>query len=382
MVFKLSSLWKPALTGICSGSGLSRTKGLSASRREAVLAGTITAAASMLGSPSNSQATITQESPLVTEIDKTGRERMKLQPGGWNTWKWRDNNVNWVSAGNEGPVVLLIHGFGASVYHWRNQYPALSKHCRVYALDCLGFGWSDKPVVSYNGYDLWTEQIADFLKEVAGVSEGERAILVGNSLGGYNALATAARHPELVQSVVLLNAAGRFEEGQAAQEETPLGSDAQLGLWQQGVEFVSSKVKRAVIGATFIWTKQPIRIKQVLKSVYVNEDRIDDDLVRSIAIPAEDPNAPEVFYRVITAKGQSVNKLLDRIKTATSPPDVFLLWGEKDPWCVPARATQIQNYYPAATRTDILSGHCPHDDSPDQTNKELLEYILKVSPKA
>ncbi len=32
--------------------------------------------------------------------------------------------------------------------------------CRVYALDCLGFGWSSKPLVDYKGYNLWEEQIA------------------------------------------------------------------------------------------------------------------------------------------------------------------------------------------------------------------------------
>ncbi len=45
-----------------------------------------------------------------------------------------------LAAGDSGPVVLLIHGFGASVYHWRYNVPELSKHARVYAIDCLG-GW-------------------------------------------------------------------------------------------------------------------------------------------------------------------------------------------------------------------------------------------------
>ena len=70
-----------------------------------------------------------------------------------------------------------------------------AQSCRVYALDCLGFGWSDKPLVDY--YPLWQEQIADFVREVVG--GGQKVVLVGNSLGGYNALATAAAHPDLVK---------------------------------------------------------------------------------------------------------------------------------------------------------------------------------------
>ncbi|KAL4436978.1 hypothetical protein ABPG75_004117 [Micractinium tetrahymenae] len=306
---------------------------------------------------------------LRTERDSNGVERLALQSEGWNSWSWRGHNVNWLAAGDSGPVVLLIHGFGASVYHWRYNLPELAKSCRVYALDCLGFGWSSKPLVEYNGYTLWSDQIADFIREVVGPEE--RVVLVGNSLGGYNALATAARAPELVRGVVLLNAAGRFEEpGEAAAAaEAPPPS-----AWGQLVETVSAAVKRAVVFASFVFTKQPARIRQVLGQVYVSDRNLDDDLMRSISLPAQDPNAAEVFYRIITARGEAMNRLLDRLPGTP----MYLLWGEKDPWCVPARATQIQKYYPAAERTDINSGHCPHDDTPEEVNSALLRWLAAL----
>lgn len=310
---------------------------------------------------------------LLTERDSNGVERLALQSEGWNSWSWRGHNVNWLAAGNSGPVVLLIHGFGASVYHWRYNVPELAKSCRVYALDCLGFGWSSKPLVEYDGYTLWSDQIADFIREVVGTQE--KVVLVGNSLGGYNALATAARAPELVRGVVLLNAAGRFEEGgaEAAAIEAPPPS-----AWAQLVDRVSSAAKRAVVFASFVFTKQPARIRQVLGQVYVSDRNIDDQLVRSISLPAQDPNAAEVFYRIITARGEAMNRLLDRLPGTP----MYLLWGEKDPWCVPARATQIQRYYPAAERTDINSGHCPHDDTPEEVNTALLRWLAALPADA
>ena len=42
------------------------------------------------------------------------------------------------AAGDSGPPVLLIHGFGASAYHWRYQVPSLARNHRVYAIDLLG----------------------------------------------------------------------------------------------------------------------------------------------------------------------------------------------------------------------------------------------------
>lgn len=48
--------------------------------------------------------------------------------------------------------------------------------------------------------------------------------------------------------------------------------------------------------------------------VYVSKDNIDDDLVTSIVQPAQDPNAPDVFYRVISSSGESINSLLRSVK--------------------------------------------------------------------
>ena len=292
-----------------------------------------------------------------------------------------------MSAGDSGPVVLLIHGFGASVYHWRYQIPALSKHCRVFAIDTLGFGFSDKAVVDYDGYSIWSDQISDFIRQViqkpdGGGSSDEKVVLVGNSLGGYNSLATAATHPSLVKGVVLLNAAGRFEDGkgeEGSDEAAPAADAAALAAKQSFLQRVTSQVttaiKRAVISASFVYTKQPLRVKQVLGQVYVDKKNIDDDLVSSILLPAEDPAASEVFFRVITARGTPMNTLLDKLK---GEMPLLLLWGSQDPWCVPARATQIEKYYPRAERVDIYSGHCPHDDTPELVAPELLKWVQKL----
>jgi pimeloyl-ACP methyl ester carboxylesterase len=115
----------------------------------------------------------------------------------------------------QGPPILLIHGYGASAYHWRYQLPALSKKYRVYAMDLLGFGWSEKALVEYSSGKLWGQQIGDFIREVihqqpgaaAGGSETssssssskEPVVLVGNSLGGYACMNAAAQNPDLVR---------------------------------------------------------------------------------------------------------------------------------------------------------------------------------------
>jgi pimeloyl-ACP methyl ester carboxylesterase len=62
--------------------------------------------------------------------------------------------------------VVLVHGFGASAYHWRYVVPELAKKYSVYAVDLLGFGMSSKPQIVYNGYTVWSDQLTAFINEV------------------------------------------------------------------------------------------------------------------------------------------------------------------------------------------------------------------------
>lgn len=45
-------------------------------------------------------------------------ERLPYKPEGYNYWTWRDHKIHYVVQG-EGTPILLIHGFGASAFHWR-----------------------------------------------------------------------------------------------------------------------------------------------------------------------------------------------------------------------------------------------------------------------
>lgn len=147
--------------------------------------------------------------PVTYEQDPQGLTRLKYQTEGWNFWDWTYNNeqfrIQYVQAGTQGPPIVLVHGYGASSYHWRYNIPALAKNHRVYSIDMLGFGWSTKAHVDYSNGKVWVQQISDFIKEVVG---GEPVFIAGNSLGGFASLATAAAYPDLIKGLALLNAAG------------------------------------------------------------------------------------------------------------------------------------------------------------------------------
>jgi pimeloyl-ACP methyl ester carboxylesterase len=70
-------------------------------------------------------------------------------------WTWRGFSIRYQvceqvtnpdqNVENQAQAVVLIHGFGASSDHWRKNIGALANQRRVYAIDLLGFGFSDKP---------------------------------------------------------------------------------------------------------------------------------------------------------------------------------------------------------------------------------------------
>ena len=100
----------------------------------------------------------------------------------------------------EGKPLLLIHGYGAGIWVWEKQIEILSKSYRVYALDVIGHGFSDRPKIPYTP-ETYIHFLKDFMDE-AGI---ERATLIGNSMGGGIAWAMAILFPERVDRLILIN---------------------------------------------------------------------------------------------------------------------------------------------------------------------------------
>lgn len=193
----------------------------------------------------------------------------------------RGHAISYITAGAEkDPPLLLIHGFGASSFHWRSNVNALAQAGnRVYAIDLLGFGSSDKPLLDYD-LDVWVAQCASFLREVVGCGEpikgdnstlAKRAVVAGNSIGGLTALALAAAEPSLVRGVATLNCAGRFsptpaERVQAQRRKRVRDTTSPMKgfatAWSGTVDSVGAALRRVLLGGAFVVTKQPARISQ------------------------------------------------------------------------------------------------------------------------
>jgi len=110
--------------------------------------------------------------------------------------------IHYVEAGTGAPLIL-VHGLADDATIWDSVIPALSARFRVIALDQIGFGHSDKPLLNYR-----VSTFVDFLDGFLTELKIEHVSLIGNSLGGWVAAAFALVHPGRIERLVLSDAAG------------------------------------------------------------------------------------------------------------------------------------------------------------------------------
>ncbi|HSP65817.1 MAG TPA: alpha/beta hydrolase [Candidatus Deferrimicrobium sp.] len=111
--------------------------------------------------------------------------------------------IHAVDHGGDGPPMLLVHGLGGSLLNWRDVTGDLSSTHHVWSIDLIGFGGTPRAgreATILNNFEVVT-RVAEH------VGGGRPVVLVGNSMGGLISILVAARHPERVASLVLVDPA-------------------------------------------------------------------------------------------------------------------------------------------------------------------------------
>jgi pimeloyl-ACP methyl ester carboxylesterase len=280
-------------------------------------------------------------------------------------WNWRGFPICYQSAGETGPAVVLVHGFGASWGHWRKNLPVLGENCRCYAIDLIGFGGSAKPKpgtdIAYT-FETWGQQLADFCREVV----KEPAFLVGNSIGCIVVMQAAVDYPDIVREVALINCSLRLLHDRKR---------AELPWYRSfGAPLVQKLLANAAIGNFFFQQiAKPKVVRKILLQAYRRSDAVTDELIDMLMKPARDPGATEVFLAFTRySQGPLPEDLLPRLPCAA-----IVLWGSEDPW-EPIQLGRSFADYPKVKAFIPLEGlgHCPQDEAPEVVNPILQSWIF------
>jgi len=285
------------------------------------------------------------------------------------TWHWQGFPIRYQAAGQAGPAVVLIHGFGASSDHWRKNLPVLGKRCRVFAIDLIRFGLSAKPQpgdpIHYR-FETWGQQILDFCQEIV----GEAVFLVGNSIGCVAAAQAAIMNPLMVRGVAMLDCSLRL-----------LHDRKRLTLpWyrRMSAPLLQGILGNRAIGHVFFAQLANRRtIRKILLQAYGRKEAVTDELVDFLLKPALEPGAADVFLAFVRySQGPLVEELLPQM---TCP--VWMAWGTADPW-EPIALGRALAEFPVVKAFIPLEGvgHCPQDEAPELVNPLLQEWIHTEYP--
>ncbi|XP_078181291.1 alpha/beta-Hydrolases superfamily protein [Carex rostrata] len=303
---------------------------------------------------------ISESDPVSTAVTATATAS-QVQT---SIWMWRGYRIRYQYAGTSGPALVLIHGFGANSDHWRKNIPVLASSNRVYAIDLIGYGYSDKPNPrelngSFYTFETWADQLNSFCSDVV----RDRAFFICNSIGGLVGLQAAVTDPSICKGIVLLDISLRM-----------LHIKKQPWYGKPFIKSFQSLLRNTPVGKLFFnAVATPESVKSILCQCYYDTSTVTDELVQTILQPGLDPGAADVFLEFICySDGPLPEELLPKV---TCP--VLVAWGEKDPW-EPVELGRAYGDFKAVEDFIVLPnvGHCPQDEAPDLVNP-LVESFVK-----
>jgi 2-hydroxy-6-oxonona-2,4-dienedioate hydrolase len=248
--------------------------------------------------------------------------------------------IHYLESGS-GPAVILLHGLGGDVSNWLPTIGPLSQKYRVIVPDQIGFGRSDKPMINYR-----VGTLVDFLDALYKELKIERASLVGNSLGGWTAAAFALAHPEKVDRLALVDAAGFALTGD-------INPRALNGLSPSTLE-----------GA-----------RQLLSQIFYNKQMFGTDAAAGSMLTrrmmAGDGYTIQRFIDSIVNGEDVLDKTVSAIKQPT-----LIIWGREDLLTPLALGERFKKEISGSELLIIEKcGHVPQLEKPAEFNAALMKFL-------
>ncbi|XP_031112381.1 pheophytinase, chloroplastic [Ipomoea triloba] len=303
-----------------------------------------------------------KQGPSVDDAAKTNAPQIEVKT---SMWQWRGYSIYYQYSGNAGPALVLIHGFGANSDHWRKNIPVLAQSHRVFSIDLIGYGYSDKPnprelVDPFYTFETWASQLNDFCNDVV----RDKAFFICNSIGGVVGLQAAVMEPQFCKGIVLLNISLRM-----------LHIKKQPWYGRPFIRSFQNLLRNTEIGKFFFKAvATPKSVRSILCQCYHDTSQVTDELVEAILRPGLEPGAVDVFLEFICYSGGPLpEELLPQVKCP-----VLVAWGDKDPW-EPLELGRAYGKFKTVEDFIVLPnvGHCPQDEAPHLVNPLVESFVSR-----
>jgi pimeloyl-ACP methyl ester carboxylesterase len=268
--------------------------------------------------------------------------------------------LHYKKKGNSSQPIILLHGFGASIFSWREVIEPLSETGTVYAYDRPGFGLTERPIEGeWKGSNPYSQEgqvkmLADFMDS----QHIESAILVGNSVGGAIATEFSLIYPDRVQALVEVDAA-----------IYPSGERMIPGL--AGFLFNTPQAKR--IGP---WFMRSIRNwgPDLIKTAWHDPNKIPDNVINGYQVPLMADGWDRGLFEILRAR-RAVD-LSSQLKGIQVP--VLVITGDDDRVVPTDLSTKLASEIPGAELKVLPNcGHVPQEECPQAFLDSIIPFIIK-----
>ena len=253
--------------------------------------------------------------------------------------------VHYKQAGQGEPYIILLHGFGASQFSWREVMEPLGRLGTVIAYDRPAFGLTDRPMSWQGDNPYSTRSNVELLIGLMDRLGIEKAILMGNSAGGTVATLTALEYPERVERLVLVDPA----LGSGGGFDSPL---ARLLLATPQANHLGPLLVRSI----------QERGSEIILQAWHDPTRIPEGVMEGYRKPLQAENWDRALWHFTTAPRPE--KLYERVVAGLSMP-VMVVTGDDDRIVPTAQSVRLGRELPGAKLVVFeRCGHVPQEECP------------------
>jgi pimeloyl-ACP methyl ester carboxylesterase len=288
-----------------------------------------------------SAAITTAAQALIEDTSIAQLDRLKFQS---ISTQGQEIATSFVRLGSGGTPILLLHGFDSSVMEWRRLQPLLAEGCETWAVDLLGFGFTERAT----GLSFSPASICEHLYSFWQTLIQRPMVIVGASMGGAAAIDFALKYPQAVEKLVLVDSAG-------LQQPPKIGKLMFPPLDRLATSFLSSpKIRQGVSKAAYcdaVWASEDARVCAALHLQCVGW--------REALIGFTKSGGYGNFGNLLCGISQSA----------------LILWGRQDKILGVKDADRFQKLLPQSKLVWIENcGHVPHLEQP-QVTAELMRGL-------
>lgn len=257
----------------------------------------------------------------------------------------------------DAPVVVLVHGYSASMHTWDDWAGRLRRDYRVISLDLPGHGLSR----CVDNEAIGIEQFVETVDRVTASVGVDRFTLVGSSMGGHTAWAYALEHPGKLDALVLVDAAGWLDEPGEGESEPLIFKLMRNGMARRVIRDLDMSAL----------------IRSGLEKSFADPALVTDRMVERYAALSRAPCHREALLKLMS--GVTLRQPASREALSAIPVPTLVMHGEKDNLVPVAHARKFVDAIPGA-QLNLYSdtGHIPQEEAPRASLDDLQAFLETV----